>query len=100
MVKLIALFRTPSDPVVFNNHYYNIHLPLVKKIPGLKKLVITKITGVVMGEAKYHVMGEMYYESVDAMNAANASPEGRAAAKDLMGFAPDLVTLFYGEPTE
>ena len=24
-----------------------------------------------MGEAKYHVMAEMYYDSMDAMNAAN-----------------------------
>jgi uncharacterized protein (TIGR02118 family) len=53
-----------------------------------------------MGESKFHLMAEMYYDSMDAMNAANASPEGRAAAKDLMSFAADVVTLFFGEVRE
>jgi uncharacterized protein (TIGR02118 family) len=42
----------------------------------------------------------MYFDSVDAMNAANASAEGRAAAKDLMSFAASVVTLFIGEVKE
>jgi len=34
------------------------------------KLEITKITGAPIGESKYHVMAEMYYDTIDAMNAA------------------------------
>lgn len=100
MVKLIALYRKSADPAVFNKHYYDIHLPLVKKTPGLRKAEITKITGAPLGETKYHLMAELYYDSVEAMNAANASPEGRAAGKDLMSFAADVVTLFFGEVNE
>ncbi|MBI4547345.1 MAG: EthD family reductase [Ignavibacteriae bacterium] len=100
MVKLIALYRKPADFEAFDEHYHNVHIPLVKKIPGLRKIELTKITGAPMGEARYHVMAEMYYDSLDAMNAGNASTEGRAAAKDLMSFAADVVTLFYGEVKE
>jgi uncharacterized protein (TIGR02118 family) len=100
MVKLIAVYRKPADVAAFDEHYYSVHIPLIRKSPGLRKLEITSITGAPLGETKYHLMAEMYYDSMDAMNAANASPEGRAAGKDLMSFAADVVTLFYGEVTE
>ena len=97
MVKLVALYRKPTDLELFNKHYHEIHLPLIRKTPGLRKIEITRITGAPIGESKYHIMAEMYYDSIDAMNAGNASPEGRAAAKDLMSFAADVVTLFFGD---
>src|SRR5437867_13350907 len=97
MVKLIALYRKPSDASAFDKHYHDIHVPLIKKTPGLRRLEITRVTGAPVGETKFHIMAEMYYDSVDAMNAANASPEGRAAGKDLVSFAADVVTLFFGE---
>ena len=97
MTKLIALYRMPVDAASFDKHYYDVHLPLIRKIPGIRKLEITTITGAPIGEPKFHLMAEMYFDSVDAMNAANASPEGRAAGKDLMSFAGDVVTIFWGE---
>ena len=100
MVKLIALYRKPADVAAFDDHYHSVHIPLIRKSPGLRKLEITSITGAPIGDTKYHIMAEMYYDSVDAMNAANASPEGRAAGKDLMSFAADVVTLFFGEVRE
>ncbi|MBS4028848.1 MAG: EthD family reductase [Ignavibacteriales bacterium] len=99
MVKLIALYRKPADAAAFDEHYDKTHTPLVLQMPGLRKLEITRITGAPIGESKYYLVAEMYFDSVDAMNAANASPQGRATAKDLMNFAADLVTLFYGEVT-
>ena len=100
MVKLVALYRKPADAAVFDRHYYTLHVPLIRKIPGLRKLEITSVQGAPVGEAKYHLMAEMSYDSLDAMNAANGSPEGRAAAKDLMSFAADVVTLFFGDVKE
>ncbi len=100
MVKLVALYRKPSDVASFDSHYHNVHILLVRKMPGLRKLEVTKITGAPIGETQYHMMAEMYFDSVDAMNAANASPEGRATAKDLMSFAASVVTLFFGEVQE
>lgn len=100
MLKLIALYRKPDDIASFDDHYFNIHIPLVRKIPGLRKVEITRITGAPLGEAAYHLMAEMYFDSFDALNAANASPEGKATSRDLMNFAAKYVTLFFGEVTE
>ncbi len=97
MIKLIALFRKPADTAEFDKHYNEVHTPLVKKYPGMRKLEITRITGAPIGETKYHLLCEMYWDSKDDMDKALASSEGRAVAKDLMSFAADLVTVFFGE---
>lgn len=97
MVKLIALYRTPDNPAEFDNHYHNIHTPLVKKMPGLRKLEVARITGAPIGEPKHYLIAEMYFDSQDALNASMASPEGKAAARDLMSFAGSIVTLLFAE---
>jgi uncharacterized protein (TIGR02118 family) len=97
MTKLIALFRKPVDPAAFDKHYFEIHTPLVKKYPGLRKLEITRVTGAPIGEAKFYLLCEMSFDSKDAMDASLASPEGKAVVRDLMSFAADVVTVFIGE---
>ena len=97
MVKLIALYKTPENPAEFDEHYKNIHTPLVQKMPGLRKLEVSRITGAPIGEPKHYLMAEMYFDSQDALNASMASPEGKAAARDLMGFAGNIVTMFFAE---
>ena len=97
MTKLIALYRKPQNSTEFDKHYIDFHTPLVRKYPGLRKLEITRITGAPIGETKFHLMAEMYFDSKDAMDKALSSPEGKAVARDLMSFAADVVTVFYGE---
>ena len=100
MVKLVALYNRPSDPEEFERHYTSVHTPLVRKYPGLRRLEITRIATSPMGDAKFQLMAEMYFDSREAMDTAMASPEGKAVARDLMAFAAPLVTIFFGETQE
>ncbi len=100
MVKLIALYKTPDDVEAFDKHYNEIHTPLVKKMPGLRKLEAARITGAPIGEPKHYLIAEMYFDSMNTLNAAMASPEGKASARDLMSFAANIVTMFYAEVKE
>jgi len=100
MVKLIALYRKPSEPVEFDRHFDSIHTPLIRRFPALRKLEITRITGAPIGDTKYYLMATMDFDGRDAMDAALASPEGKAVAKDIMSFAADLITVFHGEVQE
>jgi uncharacterized protein (TIGR02118 family) len=100
MVKLIALYKKPGNTADFDDHYASVHTPIVKKLPGMKKLEVSKITSAIGGEAKFYLLAEMYFENEDALNAALASPEGKAAGKDLMDFAAGLVQLMIAEVTE
>ncbi len=96
-VKLVALYRKPEDENAFLRHYHEVHMPLVAKTPHLEKAVVGKVTGSPMGEPPYFLMAEMFFPDAARFQEAMKSPENRAAGKDLMGFARDLVTLIVVE---
>jgi uncharacterized protein (TIGR02118 family) len=100
MVKLIALYKAPKNEQEFDSHYANVHTPLVKKLPGLKKLEIARITGAPIGEPQHYLIAEMYFDDQEAMQRSLSSSEGKATARDLMSFAGNLVTMFFAEVRE
>ena len=99
MFKMIALFKKPEDTEKFDDYYFNTHIPLTEKIPGLQRVEITKFTGSPMGEAPYYLMCEMYYENKEAFKEASRTDESKASGKDVMKFAGEIVTFMFGEET-
>jgi uncharacterized protein (TIGR02118 family) len=98
MYKLIALYQTPDDPQSFLRHYHDVHMPLVMQTPGLTKAEICRVTANAMGgEVPYFLIAEMTYPDKTTFDAAMASPQNRAAGKDLMTFAKGKVTLLIAE---
>ena len=41
MAKVIAMYKRPADPAAFDRYYYATHVPIAKKIPGLRAYEIT-----------------------------------------------------------
>jgi len=97
VVKLIALYTKPENPGDFDKHYHEVHVPLVQKVPGLRRIELSKINGGPMGEARYYLMAEMYFDNAEAMATAMKSPEMKAAGKDVMSFAGKLVHMMFAE---
>jgi len=97
LVKFIALYKKPADVEAFEKHYTEIHAPLAKKMPGLKRFELSRMTGAPGGEAKFYMMAELYFDDKDAMFASLGSDEGKAAAKDVMGFAGDIVQMMFAD---
>lgn len=97
MVKLIALYRRPPDPAAFDRHYDQTHLPLIRKMPGLRRVEAWRITGAPGGETSYYLIADMYFDDQETLRAAMRSPEGRAAGEDLQQFAAGLVTMVYAQ---
>jgi uncharacterized protein (TIGR02118 family) len=94
MVKLVAMFTRPDDPEAFDRAYFDVHLPLNAKTPGLRRTEVTRVTGAVgAGESPWYLVTEMYYDDEASMRAAFASPEAAEAAKQLMTFAKGLVSM-------
>lgn len=97
MVKMTALYKKPADVDAFEKHYWEIHVPLNNKMPGLLKTTFSRFTSAPMGDPRFYLQCDMYFENIESLNNAMKSPEGKAAGKDLMSFASDLVTLMIGE---
>jgi uncharacterized protein (TIGR02118 family) len=94
-MKLIALYKQPPDPAAFDRAYFDTHLPLISKVPGLKKTTISRISRTYMGEG-YYLMAVMEFDNADALKAGMKSPEMAAAGENLNSFAEGLVTLMSG----
>lgn len=95
MVKLVVLYKKPANVEEFEKHYREVHTPLAKKMPGLRRLEVSHFTGSPGGEPRYYMMAEMYFDNKDAMKAGLGSMEGKAAAKDVMSFAGDLIHMMF-----
>ncbi len=88
MALLIAVYKTPKDTAAFDRYYHETHTPLAKKVPGLKSYEISK-GPVVMpgGTSNVHLVACLTFDSMADLQTALASPEGQAAAGDLVNFA-------------
>lgn len=98
MAKLFAVYQHPADPAAFDDYYFSKHVPLAKTLPGLKSYEVTR--GDVMGMGGKHgvyLIAVLEFESMAAIGAAMASPEGQATAADLAHFAMAGVDVMMGE---
>lgn len=41
MVRFLVLYPEPDDAVAFDHHYFDIHVPLAKKLPGLRNYTVS-----------------------------------------------------------
>ncbi len=95
---LIAIYKTPDDKQAFDEHYFKTHCPLAEKMPGLRGISIRRFVGSPMGCKDLYLMCELTFDSIDEVKAALSSPEGAAAGKDVMGFAGQLIQMYFAEP--
>lgn len=96
-MKVIALYRQPDDPEAFDKAYFETHIPLIKKVPGLQSVEANKVTRVVVGKKAPYLIAIMTFADKDARKAAMNSPEMAAAGENLDSFAKDLYTLCFAE---
>ena len=94
MAQVIALYKKPADPAAFDAYYYGTHVPLAKKISGLRSYRVSAgPVGTPAGEAPLHLVALLEFDSMAAIQAALGSPQGAATAGDLANFAQAGVEL-------
>ena len=95
MATLLVLYKTPKDPAAFDRHYAEVHIPLAKKIPGLRSYRVSRgVVGTPAGPSGIHLTATLTFDSRAAIQAGLGSPEGAAAAGDLANFAGAGVDLY------
>jgi len=100
MAKLYAIYQQPADAAAFDAYYYDTHVPLAKKIPGLRSYEVTH--GDVMGMGGKHgvyLVATLEFDSMAAIATAMASEQGHATAADLANFATAGVDVMMAETT-
>ena len=79
--RFLALYEAPADPATFDRHYREVHIPLLRALPGLRRYSVGRDTAAVRG-APYYLVVELEWDTMDNLRAAFASPEGSATAAD------------------
>jgi uncharacterized protein (TIGR02118 family) len=90
MAAILVMFKTPKDVAAFDKRYFEAHVPLAKKIPGLIKYEVSQ--GPVTtpnGASDIHLVAILHFNDLTAIQSALASPEGQAALADRLSFAPE-----------
>ena len=98
MARLVVLYKTPKDPAAFDAYYFKSHVPMAKKLPGLRRYEVSR--GAVAspaGPSGIHLVATLHFDDLAAVGAAFASPEGKAAAADVGTFASGGVDMYMFE---
>ncbi len=81
----------------FTRYWLDIHAPLAKKMPGLRKYVVNLVRRPPNREPDYHGVVEIWFDDVEAMKKAFGSPEGEATQKDSENFTSKMTTMYIDE---
>ena len=101
MAILQVIYKTPKDPAAFDAYYFDKHVPMASRIPGLRRYQVSR--GAVMspaGASGVHLVATLHFDDMAAIGSAFGSPEGQAAAADVATFATGGVDMFMYEQTD
>jgi uncharacterized protein (TIGR02118 family) len=89
MAQMIVIFKKPRDPGVFDRHYFEVHVPLARQLPGLRRLETSRGPIISLyGARDAHSVATLCFDSLSDINAALMSECGRACTADRQQLAP------------
>ncbi len=101
MIKVLACFKQPEDPIDFMNQFDAVYLPLALKVPGICGNVVNLVKGDNFGkDTAFYLIHELHFPNKVVFKKAMESKENQMAGKKLMSFARGFVTLMVTETTE
>jgi uncharacterized protein (TIGR02118 family) len=89
---LTVIYPAPKDAARFKAYYEATHVPLAKKLPGLKSCSFAYPEALGPGPAPFCIF-QAWFD--DAMVAALQSETGGKVAADVPNYSPDGATLFH-----
>ena len=90
---LTVLYGQPDDPAAFDKYYEATHVPLANKIPGCRSFTYRHCASLDGAQPPYHLIAELTFDSLEALQTGMGGPEGQAAANDVGNFATGGVTM-------
>jgi uncharacterized protein (TIGR02118 family) len=83
VVKYVVLYEgRPEDPEEFDRYYLDHHVPTVARWPGIRRIEVNRGTD----GGDFYQLCEFYFDSLDDLRTALASPERDASGRDRLRF--------------
>jgi uncharacterized protein (TIGR02118 family) len=94
MAHLVVMYKTPKDATAFDKYYFETHVPIAKKIPGLRKYEVSRgPVATPAGPSGFHLIATLHFDDLAAIQKGFASAEGQAAGADVPKFATGGVDM-------
>lgn len=99
MVKMVSLLRRPEHEPLgeFHRWWLEVHAPLAKKIPGLRKYVVSLVESVMAGDSDWDGIAELWFDDEAALRAAFETPEAKVASDDTIAHTGRRIRLITRE---
>ena len=81
MARFVVLYDTPRDVDAFERHYNDVHIPLARQYPGLRRYTRSHDPAAVIGEPCYMVV-MLDWDDMAALESALGSEIGQRVAED------------------
>jgi uncharacterized protein (TIGR02118 family) len=90
---LTVIYPQPDDTEAFKSYYEDKHLPLVRRLPGLRSM--HHAFPEAMGPAQVFCIFQAYFDDAQAFEAAMTSDAGREVAGDVPNYSPKGAQVFH-----
>lgn len=98
MIRLTVLYGKPVERESFLDHYENVHVPLVNKMPKVTRFTWgLGLPGLDGAEPPYFLNAELCWDSPEDMAASFGSEEGKATGADVANLKADGITMLVSE---
>jgi uncharacterized protein (TIGR02118 family) len=81
VLNIVATECSPKNDAKFNKWYNEVHIPMLLKYQGIKRVTRYKTMEEKQDKPRYIAIYE--YDTKEALNAQNASPEFKAAIEEM-----------------
>lgn len=90
MAKIIVMYEKPKNEEGFEKYYYDVHVPLVQKVPNLKNATINRVVQSQNTDLSFYLIAQLEFESMEDLNSMFASNEGKQVIDDVKNLAEYL----------
>ncbi|MBT2642846.1 EthD family reductase [Bacillus sp. ISL-41] len=94
MAKIIVTYDQPKDQAGFEKHYYDVHIPLVQKVPNLKGAEVHRVLQSMYTDEKLYLIAELQFDNPEVLAQSLATPE----FQEVQGDVKNLITYLNKPP--
>lgn len=91
--RVSVAYGHPTDPKAFDKHYEEVHIPLVRRIPGLVRFTASHGQSLDGSAPAFYFLAVLDFDSKADLEAGMSSAAGVEAGADVADFATGGATL-------
>jgi uncharacterized protein (TIGR02118 family) len=94
MARMMVLFEKPKNQEAFEQYYFDVHIPLVQKIPGIRNVSTHRVRNSRNTDLELYLVVEIEFDNLDALNQGMTTAE----AQEVQGDSRNYIEFLHRPP--